>query len=63
MTKTFTTKNAVTSNHSDLVDQTIDEAEQQNIDFYNNIKPRLNKLVKNPSDETIEKILAYAKKK
>lgn len=63
MTKTSTTKNAVTSNHSDLVDQTIDEAEQQNIDFYNNIKPRLNKLVKNPSDETIEKILAYAKKK
>ena len=39
MTKTSTTKNAVTSNHSDLVDQTIDEAEQQNIDFYNNIKP------------------------
>jgi hypothetical protein len=63
MTKTFTTKNAVTSNHSDLVDQTIDEAEQQNIDFYNKIKPRLNKLVKNPSEETIEKILAYAKKK
>jgi hypothetical protein len=63
MTKTSTTKNAGTSNHSDLVDQTIDEAEQQNIDFYNNIKPRLNKLVKNPSDETIEKILAYAKKK
>lgn len=63
MTKTSTTKNAVTSNHSDLVDQTIDEAEQQNIDFYNNIKPRLNKLVKNPSEETIEKILAYAKKK
>ena len=63
MTKTSTTKNAITSNHSDLVDQTIDEAEQQNIDFYNNIKPRLNKLVKNPSDETIEKILAYAKKK
>jgi hypothetical protein len=63
MTKTSTTKNAVTSNHSDLVDQTIDEAEQQNIDFYNNIKPRLKKLVKNPSDETIEKILAYAKKK
>lgn len=63
MTKTSTTKNAATSNHSDLVDQTIDEAEQQNIDFYNNIKPRLNKLVKNPSEETIEKILAYAKKK
>ena len=63
MTKTSTTKNAVTSNHSDLVDQTIDEAEQQNINFYNNIKPRLNKLVKNPSEETIEKILAYAKKK
>jgi hypothetical protein len=63
MTKTSTTKNAVTSNHSDLVDQTIDEAEQQNIDFYNKIKPRLNKLVKNPSEETIEKILAYAKKK
>lgn len=31
--------------------------------FYQTIKPELNKLVKNPSQETIDKILAYAKQK
>ncbi|WP_379084529.1 hypothetical protein [Pedobacter sp. UC225_65] len=31
--------------------------------FYNSIKPQLDQLVKNPSNETIEKILAFSKKK
>lgn len=29
--------------------------------FYNAIKPQLNSLSKNPSDETISKILAYSR--
>ncbi len=31
--------------------------------FYNSIKPQLDQLVKNPSNETTEKILAFSKKK
>ena len=31
--------------------------------FYNSIKPQLDQLVKNPSNETIDKILAFSKKK
>ena len=62
MTKTFTTKNS-TSSQPDLIENAPDEEAEQHIIFYNSIKPQLNKLVKNPSEETIEKILAYAKKK
>lgn len=31
--------------------------------FYNSIKPKLNELFANPSEETINKILEYAHKK
>lgn len=31
--------------------------------FYDHIRPQLDRLTKNPSDETIEKILAYSRAK
>ncbi len=34
---------------------------QRELDFYESIKPVLNTLVKNPSDETVNKILAFSK--
>lgn len=63
MTKTSTSTHIVNSLNSQLVEKVADEAEQQDELFYNSIKSQLNKLVKNPSDETIDKILAYSKKK
>lgn len=32
-------------------------------EFYNSIKPKLDELYRNPSDETVAKILEYARKK
>ncbi|MBB2143873.1 hypothetical protein GM921_00115 [Pedobacter sp. LMG 31464] len=63
MTKTSTPTHIVNSLNSQLVEKVADVAEQQDELFYNSIKSQLNKLVKNPSDETIDKILAYSKKK
>ncbi|MEN0094020.1 MAG: hypothetical protein AAGB30_01470 [Pedobacter sp.] len=44
-------------------EMTADESEQQDELFYQSIKPQLNELIKSPSDETIQKILAYSKQK
>ncbi|WP_316772713.1 hypothetical protein [Pedobacter frigiditerrae] len=63
MTKTSTPTNIVNFPNPLKVEKTTDVAEQQDQMFYNSIKPQLDELVKNPSDETIEKILAYSKKK
>ena len=62
MTKTSTTTNLVSSPSSPL-EVTMDSAEQQDELFYNSIKSQLDKLVKNPTDETIDKILAYSRNK
>ena len=62
MTKTSTPTNLVSSPNSQPLERAV-EAEQQAELFYNSIKPQLDQLVKNPSDETISKILAYSKKK
>ena len=59
MTKTFTPTSfkklskQESSGDDDLPDQ----------EFYNNIKQKLDELYRNPSDETIAKILEYARKK
>lgn len=60
MTKTSTPENLANFAEQQPI---VDETEQQNELFYNSIKPQLNQLIKNPSDETIEKILAYSRKK
>jgi hypothetical protein len=62
MTKTSTTTNLVSSPSSPL-EVTMDSAEQQDELFYNSIKTQLDELVKDPSDETIDRILAYSKGK
>lgn len=62
MTKTSTTTNLASSPSSPL-EVTMDSAEQQDELFYNSIKTQLDELVKDPSDETIARILAYSKEK
>lgn len=63
MTKTATPTKIVNYQKSLQAEKAIDEMEQQDQIFYNSIKPQLDELVKNPSDETINMILAYSKKK
>jgi hypothetical protein len=63
MTKTFTPQknaNYLPETPEKMSYEIIEESE---LLFYNNIKPQLDKLAKSPSNETIEKILAYSKKK
>ena len=62
MTKTSTTTNLVSSPSSPL-EVTMDSAEQQDELLYNSIKTQLDELVKDPSDETIDRILAYSQSK
>ena len=40
-----------------------DVVEPQDLSFYENIKPQLDSLAKNPSETTISKILAYSRAK
>jgi hypothetical protein len=61
MTKTSTPQ-LVNFLKNEVAEKVADEAEQQDQLFYNSIKPQLNELVKNPSDESIQKILAHNKK-
>jgi hypothetical protein len=42
--------------NSELMDESVSS-------FYDNLKPELDKLIKNPSEESIQKILAYSAKK
>ena len=63
MTKTSTSTNLVSSPSAQPSEKLAAEAEQQDELFYNSIKPQLDKLVKNPMDETINKILAYSRNK
>lgn len=62
MTKTSTPTHIVNFPKT-TTEKTAEDGEQQDELFYNSIKSQLNELVRNPSDETINKILAYAKKK
>ena len=63
MIKTSTPNEIVSSPNAKPIKNTANEAEQQDELFYNSIKSQLNMLVKDPSDETVEKILAYSKDK
>ena len=46
-----------------MMESAIENIDTSDLAFYQTIKPQLDGLIKNPSDETILKILAYAKKK
>ena len=63
MTKTSTSTNLVGSPNGQSLEKNAAEAEQQDELFYNSIKPQLDQLIKNPSDETISKILAHSRNK
>lgn len=63
MTKTSTPTNLVSSPNLQPLDKAVAEEEQQDELFYNSIKPQLNRLIKEPSDETISKILAHSRNK
>lgn len=63
MTKTSTSTNLVSSPKLQPSGSLAAEAEQQDELFYNSIRSQLDKLVKDPADETISKILAYSKNK
>lgn len=63
MVKTSTSLNSVNFSSPVPAEKAVEQAKTQDEMFYDNIKPELDKLIKDPSDETIEKILAYAKKK
>jgi hypothetical protein len=62
MTKT-STSNHIVNFQNTPVQEAVDEGQQQDALFYNSIKPQLNELIKDPSDEIISNILAYSKKK
>lgn len=57
MTKTSTSISPI-----DLpAEKAVDEADQQGKLFYNSIKPQLNELIREPSEDVIQKILSHAK--
>lgn len=64
MTKTSTSLHTVNyPNQQSVETTTTAQAKNQDEMFYDSIKPQLDKLFKDPSDETIKKILAHSKKK
>lgn len=63
MVKTSTSLNSVNFSSPVPVEETVEQAKTRDEMFYDNIKPQLDQLIKDPSNETVDKILAYAKKK
>lgn len=59
MIKTSTSTNQFNYERS-MVESAI---ETSDLAFYQTLKPQLDALIRNPSEETISKILAYSKKK
>ncbi|RZK39500.1 MAG: hypothetical protein EOO90_18500 [Pedobacter sp.] len=63
MVKTSTSLKSVNFSSTVPAEPAVEQANKQDDMFYTSIKPQLDLLIKNPSDETIEKILAYGIKK
>ncbi|TKC03753.1 hypothetical protein [Pedobacter frigoris] len=63
MIKTSTSVNKVNYTQQNQEINPAENVEALDLMFYDSIKPQLNRLTKNPSDETISKILAYSKAK
>jgi hypothetical protein len=62
MMKTSTSTNQLNYEKS-MMESAIETLDTSDLAFYETIKLQLDALSKNPSDETISKILAYSKKK
>jgi hypothetical protein len=60
MIKTFTSNHISNFSTSISADKVVDE-DQENELFYQSVKAGLDKLKKEPSGETIDKILSYSK--
>lgn len=63
MTKTSTTKNLNLSSNSMYQAKADQESDAELNLFYDQIKTKLDDLVKNPQEDTIRKILSYSKSK
>lgn len=63
MIKTSTSPNPVNFTSPAPAEQAVEQAKTVDEMFYDSIKPKLDQLIKDPSDETLEKIMAYARKK
>lgn len=63
MTKTVTPNQPKNFNSSISANTTANDIEQHDEFFYSKLKPQLDLLIRNPSDESISKILAFAKGK
>jgi len=63
MVKTSTSLNSVNFSSPVPAQKAVEQAKNQDEMFYDSIKTQLDQLIKDPSDETIQKILAYAKTK
>jgi hypothetical protein len=63
MITTFTSTSRVNSLHQQPELPEFELTEEATSSFYDSIKPELNKLIKDPTAETIKKILAYSANK
>lgn len=63
MIKTSTSVNKVNYSQHNQEINPVENLEAQDLMFYDSIKPQLSSLTKTPSDETIDKILAYSRAK
>jgi hypothetical protein len=61
MMETFTINQDSFFNEGKQEEAIMTTLDQRELDFYESIKPALKALVKNPSDETVNKILAFSK--
>ena len=61
MIETSTSFNKLNYEQSNQENMPAEDLDVCDMSFYNSIKSQLNSMSKDPSDETIEKILAYSK--
>ena len=61
MIKTFTTTNCVNILHQSQETCNAHDMDESDVKIYESLKPELDKLFYTPSDELIDRILAYSK--
>lgn len=63
MITTFTSTNCVNHLHQQPESCDFELTEDSVSAFYESLKPELNKLIRNPSEDAIQRILAYSQSK
>ncbi|NQX42509.1 hypothetical protein SAMN05421820_111233 [Pedobacter steynii] len=63
MMETSTSLNRLNCTQPKQEKPAVDAVIELDMMFYDHIRPQLDRLTRNPSDETIEKILAYSRAK